>query len=123
MGKSKKGAYPPQQPKIRYIEVEGGEIEDSIVIAWGDSVVWQNKDNVPYTLIALAINGQAIAGVPPVWANLTAVNTVGADSSPRVYGWPGVPPKDPYVYQYGMKDPPNAKATLTVQISVPEISV
>jgi hypothetical protein len=117
MGKPKKGGYPPPQPSTRFVSVKNGEIENK-TIAWGDSVVWENKDNVPYTLVLLAVNGNPAATPAPVWATLTAVGTVDANSSPRIFGWPGAPPKDPYVYQYGMQDPPNAKATLTVQISV-----
>jgi len=120
MGKPKKGGYPPPQPSTRYVEIANGEIE-SMTIAWGDYVVWVNKDNAAYTLVLSEVNGKPVAAPAPVWATLTAVNTPGANSSPREFAWltGQTPPKDPYVYIYGL---PNAKAILTVQISVVPIS-
>jgi len=120
MGKPKKGGYPPPQPSTRYVEIANAKIEN-MTIAWGDYVVWVNKDNAEYTLVLSEVNGNPVPAPAPVWATLTAVNTDGANSSPREFAWPTgqPPPKDPYVYIYGL---PNAKATLTVQISVTKIS-
>jgi len=120
MGKSKKGGYPPPQGSTRYVVIEGGQIED-MTIAWGDWVVWMNKDDAKYTLVVLEVNGNPVP--PAVWATLTEVGTPDANSSPRQYDWPGAPPKDPYVYIYGMQEPPNSKANLTVQITVAPESV
>ena len=60
MGKPKKGGYPPPQPITHYIEIIDGKINPAAVtIAWGDCVVWTNKDAVSYTL-ALFTNGEPI---------------------------------------------------------------
>jgi hypothetical protein len=119
MGKPKKGGYPPPQGSTQYVLIQGGKIEDKTV-AWGDWVVWTNKDAAKYTLVLLEINGKAVTPTPPPWATLTEVGTVNANSSPVLFSWPGAPPKTPYVYIYGMQSPSNSKATLTVQISAPE---
>jgi len=121
MGKPKKGGYPPPQPSNRYVAITNGQIE-SIIIAWGDSVTWVNHDNADYTLVLAEVNGKPVAAPAPVWATLTAANTPGGTSPARPFNWltGQTPPKDPYVYIYGTS---NAKATLTVQISVPPASV
>lgn len=116
MGKPKKGGYPPPQGSTRYVHIAGGQIEAK-TIAWGDWVVWMNEDHAKYTLAVLEVNGAAVQ--PTVWATLTAVGSDDANSSPRQFYWPGAPPKDPYVYTYGMQEPPNSKGILTVQIVVP----
>ena len=36
MGKPKKGGFPAVQPKVNYIAIKNGEI-DNATIAWGDS--------------------------------------------------------------------------------------
>jgi hypothetical protein len=53
------------------------------------------------------------------------VDTDNANSPPREFPWKAgeIPPKDPYVYLYGILELPNVKAILTVQISAPQISV
>lgn len=114
MGKPEKGGFPAVQPKVNYVAIKNGEI-DNATIAWGDSVVWMNHDAVGYTLAALT-NGQPDAA--KVWATLTAVGTGDANSSPMVFTWTPGTPKDPQVYQYGMLPPGTAKAALTVKISV-----
>jgi len=124
MGKPKKGGYPPPQSSTRYVHILGGQIED-MTIAWGDWVVWLNEDRAKYTLVVLEVNGTPVPPPPPdqpdanVWAKLTEVSTPDANSSPKQFYWPGAPPKDPYVYTYGMQQPPNSKGVLTVQINVP----
>jgi hypothetical protein len=121
MGKPKKGGYPPPWPTTRYVEILGGKIKDQ-TIAWGDSVVWQNQDQATYTLVILMVNGKTVSLVYPanVWATLAAVGADTANSPPREFSWNEgeVPPKDPYIYQYGIRELPNVKAMLTVQISV-----
>jgi hypothetical protein len=115
MGKPKKGGFPAVQPKVNYVKIQNGEIENAI-IAWGDSVVWMNLDSTGYTLAALTSSGQP--DHTKVWATVTAVNTPDANSSPLVFTWTPGTPKDPQVYPYGMLPPANGKAKLTVQISV-----
>jgi hypothetical protein len=126
MGKPKKGGYPPPWSATHFIDIAGGKIED-MTIAWGDSVVWKNHDRAAYTLVVLMKNGQPLGLVYPanVWATLTAVDTDNANSPPREFPWKEgeIPPKDPYVYQYGILELPNVKANLTVQISAGKISV
>jgi len=126
MGKPKKGGYPPPWSATHYIEIAGGKIED-MTIAWGDSVVWKNQDRAAYTLVVLTKNGQPVGLVYPanVWATLTQVDTDNANSPPREFPWKEgeIPPKDPYVYQYGILELPAVKALLTVQISAGKISV
>ena len=126
MGKPKKGGYPPPWPSTRDVEILGGKIKDT-TIAWGDSVVWQNKDRAKYTLVVLMKNGQPVGLVYPanVWATLTSVDSDNANSPAREFPWKEgeIPPKDPYVYQYGILELPAAKAILTVQISAPKSSV
>jgi len=55
MGKPKKGGYPPPQPSTRYVEIANAKIEN-MTIAWGDYVVWVNKDNAEYTLVLSEVN-------------------------------------------------------------------
>ena len=114
MGKPKKGGFPAVEPKVNYIAIRKGEI-DNATIAWGDSVVWMNHDAAGYTLAALT-NGQPDPN--KVWATLTPVGTDDANSSPMVFTWVPGTPKDPQIYQYGMLSGGSAKARLTVQISV-----
>ncbi|HEX3879643.1 MAG TPA: hypothetical protein VHW24_21820 [Bryobacteraceae bacterium] len=114
MGKPKKGGFPAVEPKVNYVAIKNGEIENA-TIAWGDSVVWMNHDAVGYT-IAGSTNGQPDSN--KVWATLTAAGTDDANSSPMVFTWTPGTPKDPQVYPYGMLTGGKAKATLTVQISV-----
>jgi hypothetical protein len=114
MGKPKKGGYPAVQPKVNYIRIQHGEIENA-VIAWGDSVVWMNLDSTGYT-IAGSTNGTPDPN--KVWAKVTAVGTPDANSSPLVFTWSPGMSKDPQVYPYGTLPPGTAKATLTVKISV-----
>lgn len=117
MGKPQKGGFPAVQPKVNYIAIKNGEI-DNATIAWGDSVVWMNQQTTGCTLAPLLANGQPDPNPANAWAVLTAVGTEGANSSPMVFTWrPGIP-KTPQVYSYGMLPPGTAKATLTVQISV-----
>jgi hypothetical protein len=114
MGKPKKGGFPAVQPKVNYIKIQNGEI-DNAVIAWGDSVVWMNLDATGYTIAG------STAGTPDpakVWATVTAVGTPDANSSPLVFTWTPGMSKDPQVYPYGTLAPGKAKATLTVKISV-----
>ena len=111
---SKKGGFPAVQPKVNYIAVKNGEI-DNATIAWGDSVVWMNYDAASYTLAALT-SGQPDPA--KVWATLTPFGTDDANSSPLVFTWQPGMSKDPQVYQYGMLPPGTAKAKLTVQVSV-----
>ncbi len=114
MGKPKKGGFPAVQPKVNYVQIKNGEI-DNATIAWGDSVVWTNLDATAYTLAALT-NGQPDPA--KVWVTVGAAGTPDANSSPMVFTWqPGIP-KDPQTYQYGMLPPGTAKASLTVKISV-----
>src|ERR1700683_2990074 len=126
MGKPKKGGYPPPWSRTHDIEIQGGKIEDK-TIAWGDSVVWKNLDRVAYTLVVLTRNGQPFNLVYPanVWATLTFIDTDNANSPAREFPWKEgeIPPKDPYVYQYGILELPNVKANLVVQISAGKISV
>ena len=126
MGKPKKGGYPPPWSATHFIEIVGGKIED-MTIAWGDSVVWKNHDQKAYTLVVLTKNGQPVGLVYPanVWATLTFVDTDNANSPAREFPWKEgeIPPKDPYVYQYGILELPSVKANLIVQISAGPISV
>jgi hypothetical protein len=122
MGKPKKGGFPPSQGSVQEVHIQGGKIEDK-TIAWGDWVVWMNKDPAKYTLILLEINGKPVTPTPPPWATLGEVGKPDANSSAVLFSWPGVPPKTPYVYIYGMQEPPNSQATLTVQISTAPGSV
>ncbi len=112
MGKPTKDGFPAAQPKVNYIAIRNGEI-DNATITWGDSVVWMNHDAAGYTLVGFT------AGKPDsskIWATVTAVGTDNANSSPLVFTWkPGVP-KDPQTYEYGMLPPGTAKAKITVQI-------
>ena len=108
MGKPKKGGYPPPQPRVLYITVENGKIDNAAaIIAWGDSVVWTNKDAVSYTL-------ERFKPDPPnkTWVELKP----DATSAPMVFNWSSPLGKDPVVYEYGMP-PPGATATITAQIS------
>jgi len=126
MGKPKKGGYPPPWSGTHYVEIAGGKIKDT-TIAWGDSVVWKNNDRASYTLVVLMKNGQPIGLAYPAneWAKLSPVGADNANSPPREFPWKEgeIPPKDPYVYQYGILELPNVKANLTVQISAGQISV
>jgi len=114
MGNSKKGGFPAVQPKVNYIDIKNGEIDNATVV-WGDSVVWMNHDAVGYTLAALT-NG--VADPAKVWATVTAVGTDDANSSPLVFTWKPGMSKDPQVFGYGLLPPATAKANLTVKISV-----
>src|SRR5438105_2460515 len=114
MGKPKKGGFPAAQPKVNYVAIKNGEI-DNATIAWGDSVVGMNHDAVGYTLAA-STSGQPDPA--KVWATLTAAGTDDANSSEMVFTWTPGMSKDPQVYQYGMLPPGTAKATLTLKISV-----
>ncbi len=114
MGKPKKGGFPAVQPKVNYVKIQNGEI-DNATIAWGDSVVWMNHDATGYTLAG------STGGTPDpakVWATVTAVGTPDANSSPLVFTWSPGMSKDRQTYQYGMLPPGTAKATLTVKVSV-----
>ena len=126
MGKPKKGGYPPPWPSTYYVDILNGKIEDT-TIAWGDSVVWKNNDSASYTLIVLMVNGKPVSLVYPanVWAKVTPVGADNANSPPREFAWNEgeIPPKTPYIYQYGILELPNVKAILTVQISAPKTSV
>jgi hypothetical protein len=115
MGKPNKGGFPAVQPKVNYVVIQNGEIENA-TIAWGDSVVWQNRDTTGYTLAALDSNGNP--DKTKVWASVYPVGTDQANSPPVVFPWTPGTSKDPQVYQYGMLPPGTAKAKLTVQISV-----
>src|ERR1700721_3175519 len=125
MGKPKKGGYPPPWSSTHYVEIQNGKIPDTI-IAWGDSVVWKNLDPAAYTLVVLMKNGQPVGLVYPanVWATLTRAGTDNENSPPREFPWKEgeIPPKEPYIYQYGILELPNSKANLTVQISAAPIS-
>ena len=115
MGKPKKGGYPPPQPKVNYIAIKDGAIDpENATIAWGDSVVWTNKDAVSYRL-AVCTAGQP--DKDKIWADLGPVNTKNANSAPRQFDWSTAKGKDPFIYEYGMLSPGTAKATITAQIS------
>jgi hypothetical protein len=114
MGKPKKGGFPSMQPKVNYIAVRNGEI-DNATVAWGDSVVWTNFDAASYTLVQFT-NGQPDPA--KVWAKLTGVGTENANSAEKVFVWSAGMSKDPIVYQYGMLPPGTAKAHITAQIKV-----
>jgi plastocyanin len=111
MGKPKKGGYPPPQPITNFIEITDGKINPAAVtIAWGDLVVWTNKDAVSYSL-AVCTNGQPDSN--KIWRVL-AGNT---SSAPLEFDWSQDKGKDPFTYEYGMLPPGTAKATITAQIS------
>src|ERR1700758_663071 len=105
MGQPKKGGFPPSQPKVNFVAIKGGEI-DNVTIAWGDSVVWTNEDDAAYILAAIT-DGQP--DPTKIWAELTKVGTPGANSAEMVFTWQPGMPKDPVVYEYGMLPPGNAK--------------
>jgi hypothetical protein len=114
MGSPKKGGFPPSQPKVNFVPIKNGEM-DNVTIAWGDSVVWTNQDPQSYTLAALT-NGQP--DKDKIWAQVTPVGTDGANSAEMVFVWQAGMPKDPVVYEYGMLPPGTAKAKITAQIKV-----
>ncbi len=114
MGNPKKGGFPAVQPKVNYIKIQNGEIENA-TIAWGDSVVWMNLDAKEYT-IAGSTNGTPDPA--KVWAKVGAVGSPDANSDAVVFTWTSGTSKDPQVYPYGMLPPGAGKATLTVKISV-----
>jgi hypothetical protein len=114
MGKPKKGGFPAVQPKVNYVAIKSGEI-DNVTIAWGDSVVWTNQDAASYKLAPI-VNGQPDS--TNIWADLTAKGTPNANSAEMVFTWSPGMSKDPVVYHYGMLPPGTAKATITAQITV-----
>ena len=114
MGKPKKGGFPAVQPKVNYVDIKTGEI-DNAIIAWGDSVVWRNFDKVGYTLAA-STNGQPDPA--KTWATVTAAGTPDETSDAMVFTWTSGMSKDPLVLEYGMLPPGTGKAKLTVKISV-----
>jgi hypothetical protein len=114
VGQPKKGGFPPVQPKVNFVRIKGGEI-DNVTIAWGDSVVWTNEDDASYTLAA-STNGQPDPA--KIWAQLTKVGTPDANSAEMVFAWQPGMSKDPVVYEYGMLPPGTAKAKITAQIKV-----
>jgi hypothetical protein len=117
MGKPKKGGFPAMEPKTNYVSIQNGEI-DNVTIAWGDSVVWVNKDVVGHQLAALDSNGQPDPTKP--WATVTPVGTDDANSSPLSFQWTQTipPPNQPQIFQYGLIDAPTVRAKVTVQIKV-----
>lgn len=114
MGTPKKGGFPPVQPKVNFVAIKGGEI-DNVTIAWGDSVAWTNEDDASYTLAA-STNGQP--DPTKIWAQLTKAGTPDANSAEMVFAWQPGMSKDPVVYEYGMLPPGKAKAKITAQIKV-----
>src|SRR5882724_5605015 len=116
MGKPKKGGFPAMQPVTHYVKIQGGEI-DNLTLAWGDEVVWVNKDTVSHSLASLGADGKPDPAQP--WGTeITPAGTPGANSSPLSFQWmkPTPPPRDPQVFQYGCIDHPNEKARVTAQI-------
>ncbi|HEV8042581.1 MAG TPA: hypothetical protein VGP62_27130 [Bryobacteraceae bacterium] len=118
MGKPKKGGFPAMEPITHDVIIRNNEI-DNVIIAWGDSLVWINKDNVEHSLAALDSNGNPDPTKP--WG--PPMGPVGSDTanSPEfAFQWmqPTPPPKDPQIYRYGLLDHPTSKATVTVQIKV-----
>ena len=118
MGKPKKGGFPAMEPKINYVKIQNNEI-DNVTIAWGDSIVWVNKDNTTHSLAVLGGNGQPDPTKP--WGG--PMGPVGSDTanSPEFsFQWmqQTPPPTTPTVYQYGLLDHPTSKAKVTVQIKV-----
>jgi len=114
MGKPKKGGFPPSQPIVNYIAINGGAINNA-TIAWGDSVVWTNEDAESYKLAPFK-NGQP--DPDNIWADLGPVGTDTANSAEMVFTWSPGMSKDPIVYQYGTLPPGTATATITAQIKV-----
>jgi len=111
MGKPKKGGYPAPQPITNYIEIKDGQINPAaLTIAWGDLVVWTNKDAASYQL-AVCKDGKPDPG--KIWRALAA----NASSAPLEFDWSSDMGKDPVTYEYGMLPPGTAKATITAQIS------
>ena len=117
MGKPKKGGFPAMEPKTNYVSIQNGEI-DNVTIAWGDSVVWINQDNMGHQLAALGPDGRPDPTKP--WGTVTPVGTDDANSSPLSFQWTEItpPPKDPQIFEYGLIDAPTVKAKITVQIKV-----
>ncbi|HEX3682076.1 MAG TPA: hypothetical protein VHU83_05985 [Bryobacteraceae bacterium] len=117
MGKPKKGGFPAMEPKTNYVSIQKGEM-DNITIAWGDSVVWINRDPVPHKVAPLASNGQPDPN--RIWADLSKDGTDDANSSPLQFQWTEKtpPPAQPQVFEYGLVDAPNVKAKITAQIKV-----
>lgn len=113
MGKTK-GGFPPVQPKTYYIDIQGGAMKDT-TIAWGDSIVFQNRDTVAYQVVSLT-NGTPDPSLQ--WASLGPAGS-STDNSPLiVFTWQSGLSRDPVEYPIGTI-PGTAKATLTVQMSVP----
>lgn len=121
MGKPKKGGFPPVQPKTYYIDIAGDAMQDTAV-AWGDSIVFSNKDAQAYKVVSLTGGTPGMANGTPdptlQWADLGPVNSQNANSQAIVFTWqPGLS-KDPVYYPVGTI-PGSAKALVTVQASVP----
>jgi len=118
MGKPKKGGFPATQPVTHFVKIQGGEI-DNLTLAWGDQVVWQNKDAYSHKLAGLGADGKPDPTKP--WGQeITAVGSPGASSSPLSFQWLQTtpPPKDPQIFQYGCLEHPNEKAHVTAQLKV-----
>jgi hypothetical protein len=118
MGKPSKGGFPAMEPKTNYVKIKNNEI-DNVTIAWGDSIVWMNQDNVTHSLAALGTSGSPDPAKP--WGPpMGPVGSETANSPEFAFQWQqqGPPPKDPQVYQYGLLDHPTTKARVTVQIKV-----
>ena len=118
MGKPKKGGFPAVQPTTKYVNIQNGEI-DNATIAWGDSIVWMNKEPVGHALAALDSNGKPDPTKP--WGSpIGPVGSPTANSPAFAFQWtqPTPPPPTPQVFPYGCLDHPNEKAKVTVQIKV-----
>jgi plastocyanin len=117
MGKPKKGGFPAMEPKTNYVKIQNNEI-DNVTIAWGDSIVWVNKDETTHSLAPLGTDGKPDPANP--WAELGPKGSDNANSVPTSFNWneQQPPPKDPTIYQYGLIDHPTSKAKITVQIKV-----
>lgn len=118
MGKPKKGGFPAVQPTVRYVDIRNNEI-DNATIAWGDSIVWMNKDSVTHALAALGGDGKPDPAKP--WGPpMGPVGSATANSPAFQFPWneSTPPPPTPTVYAYGLLDRPTSTAKVTVQIKV-----
>jgi plastocyanin len=118
MGKPTKGGFPSVQPTTRNVNIQNGKI-DNITIAWGDSIVWMNKDPVNHQLAALDNNGNPDP-TKPLGPAIGPVGSPTANTPPFGFPWTQStpPPATPTVFAYGCLVHPNEKATVAVLIKV-----
>jgi hypothetical protein len=116
MGKPKKDGFPAMEPKTNYVSIQNGKME-SITIAWGDAVVWQNQDRLRYQIAQLGANGEPDPA--SVWATVGPQGAPDENTQPVAFSWTEStpPPDQPHVFQYGLVGYPG-KATITAQIKV-----